>query len=941
VALTVQCPNPECGKAGSVPEERVGRSVRCPHCRTKFKVPPPSGPSTAASAQTKLSDARATVAPASPSAGTLPAAEGKEGQSAELPTQIGRFHIRARLGAGAFGTVYRAHDPVLDREVALKVPQAGTLDSPQRIERFLREARAAARLTHPNIVSVYETAADNGRYYIASAFIEGQSLAALVDAGPLDFRKAARIVRDLAEALAYAHERGIVHRDVKPANVLLDGKEQPHLMDFGLAHFQEAAEKLTHDGAILGTPAYMAPEQAAGQSGPPQPATDQYSLGVVLYELLCGRTPFSGPPQIVLFNILHTEPPAPRTLRPEVPAALEAICLRAMAKRPADRYPGCRQLADALKVWLRQGTAPVRTRPVVEPDDEPPSNPWLPLAVIGGACVILVLVVVGILMMVRGGGTPEPRSGAPEKADGAAQEKKPADRQARADRSDKGTVPADGKKAGADGASAKENGKSDAPKADAGKQDSGKQDGGKPDGPREGKKETDPPPGNTEVPIGPPSDRVVKVGLFEVPRPAPKTTSPVLLQLNPDKGEWTRLETLKPGTLPEVVTGRPLVSLPGYRSIIRIDSGVRLTLAGTVPEFFPGMPLLFESLVELHQHDVLDQDLTLRRGRILLANTRADRPVRVRVRFLNTTSPDSREVWDITLEEQESAVLIDGFGFFPPDARFYEDPRSPNRTGPVTQVGLTVLSGTVHLRRDSVSHALKAPPGPARMVWNSERGPAGPVPLPSLEDWTGPNPPLPKGAPKEAEALRTDLQQAARKLSVDLLGRAPEVGLRKALDSADASGRKLAVRALGALGMVPRLVDALGDKDRADVRQDAMETLGRWIASERDNEYKLYEVLKERYTAVEAEKIITRLHGPPDKGRFVPETYEVLIEELASPRVAIRELAFWRLYQLDSRARTMQWQAGAPPEQVQARWRKLIPRGTIPPEYQKILDAGK
>jgi serine/threonine protein kinase len=325
----VQCP--ACGKNASVSEADLGRTVRCPHCRQKV-VPRPT-----------LSDHRA-----SPSEAIQPAARPPQ---VGLPGHIGRFQVRARLGAGAFGTVYRAYDPQLDREVALKVPQAGTLDNPKAVERFLREAKAAARLRHPHIVPVYDAGKDRDNYYIASAFIEGQTLAHAIDAGKLTFREMAQIVQDLAEALAYAHEQGIVHRDVKPANIMLDAKGKAHLMDFGLAHRHDSSQKLTQDGAVLGTPAYMAPEQAQGHHGDPAPASDQYSLGVVLYELLCDQTPFSGPPQIVLFNALHMEPKPPRTVKAAIPHDLETICLKAMAKRSEERYATCQELADDLRRW--------------------------------------------------------------------------------------------------------------------------------------------------------------------------------------------------------------------------------------------------------------------------------------------------------------------------------------------------------------------------------------------------------------------------------------------------------------------------------------------------------------------------------------------------------------------------------------------------------------
>jgi WD40 repeat protein/tRNA A-37 threonylcarbamoyl transferase component Bud32 len=265
---------------------------------------------------------------------------------------VGRFQVRARLGAGAFGAVYRAYDPQLEREVALKVPHPGTLDTQARVERFLREARAAAQLRHPSIVPVHDAGQDGGHHYIASAFIPGETLAHALGDGPLDFSRGARVVRDLAEALAYAHAQGVVHRDVKPSNVMLDEQGRPHLMDFGLAHRQDSAGQLTRDGAVLGTPAYMAPEQAQGRRGAALPASDQYSLGVILYEALCGHTPFAGPVEVVLYNAMHTEPAPPRDARPDVPRDLETISLKAMAKRPEDRYARCQELADDLRRWL-------------------------------------------------------------------------------------------------------------------------------------------------------------------------------------------------------------------------------------------------------------------------------------------------------------------------------------------------------------------------------------------------------------------------------------------------------------------------------------------------------------------------------------------------------------------------------------------------------------
>lgn len=267
---------------------------------------------------------------------------------AELPVQIGRFVVRQHLGEGAFGVVYRAYDPQLDCEVALKVARPGTLTTPERVERFLREAKAAAQLRHPNIVPLFETGRDGDLYYLACAFIDGQPLTAIIKEDKTDFCRAARITRRLAEALAYAHGQGVIHRDVKPANVMVDGKGEPLVLDFGLAARHDAEERLTQEGAILGTPLYMAPEQWAGKA---VAASDQYSLGCTLFELLAGRAPFLSSLQQLMADHQHSEPPSPRKLKRQVPRDLETICLKCLAKAPAKRYADCQALADDLRRW--------------------------------------------------------------------------------------------------------------------------------------------------------------------------------------------------------------------------------------------------------------------------------------------------------------------------------------------------------------------------------------------------------------------------------------------------------------------------------------------------------------------------------------------------------------------------------------------------------------
>jgi eukaryotic-like serine/threonine-protein kinase len=273
-----------------------------------------------------------------------------------LSTGLGRFRILSLLGEGEHATVYRAYDPILERDVALKVPRQAVPKTAKVLDRFLGEAKALARLRHPRIVPVYEAGCAAGRHYIAMALIEGRSLAEQLLERPIALDRAAEIVAELAEALAYAHTQGIVHRDVKPANIRVDDHGAVYLMDFGIAYRPDSGEVALPRGVILGTPAYLAPEQAEGGQTNVLPASDQYSLGVVFYELLCGRPPFCGPPSYVLFHAIHHATPSPRTVSPRVPRSLAAICLKALAKRPDRRYRDCQHLADDLRRWLRGET---------------------------------------------------------------------------------------------------------------------------------------------------------------------------------------------------------------------------------------------------------------------------------------------------------------------------------------------------------------------------------------------------------------------------------------------------------------------------------------------------------------------------------------------------------------------------------------------------------
>jgi eukaryotic-like serine/threonine-protein kinase len=272
------------------------------------------------------------------------------------------YELLGEIARGGMGVVYKARQVSLDRIVAVKMILGGPHASEAFIKRFEAEAKAAARLKHPNIVAVHEVGEHEGQPYFSMDFVDGPSLAKLVRDNPLSARKAARYIQIIAEAIHFAHQHHILHRDLKPSNVLVDSDDQPRITDFGLAKRMDVDSSLSSTGHLLGTPGYMPPEQVENRHGEVGPHSDVYSIGATLYHLLTGRPPFQGENLAdVLAHVRHVDPVLPRVLNPSVPRDLETICMRCMKKDVVRRYGSAEMLAQDLGRWARG--EPILARP--------------------------------------------------------------------------------------------------------------------------------------------------------------------------------------------------------------------------------------------------------------------------------------------------------------------------------------------------------------------------------------------------------------------------------------------------------------------------------------------------------------------------------------------------------------------------------------------------
>jgi len=373
----------------------------CPDCGNLLPEDAPKGLCPRCLLQpASLDDSQVTVRDETPSVGSN---SGKRQKNLAAMKNFGDFELLEEIAHGGMGIVYKARQVSLNRIVAIKMILSGQLATENEIQRFLAEAETAANLQHPNIVAIHEVGEHQGQHYFSMDYVEGKDLSHVVGKSPLPVAEAAKFVKTIAEAIQYAHDNGIYHRDLKPQNVLIDRDGQPRITDFGLAKRLGQDESLTVTGAVIGSPQYMSPEQARGSKDQVGPRSDIYSLGGLLYFLLTASPPIRGSSTIdILKQVIDGVPDSLRKLNAKVPQDIETICLKCMEKQPEMRYGSAQEVADELGRFLNY--EPVKAIPVSAVRKSwswSQRNPWRFTAGITGFLVVVLCVLFGLLERVK------------------------------------------------------------------------------------------------------------------------------------------------------------------------------------------------------------------------------------------------------------------------------------------------------------------------------------------------------------------------------------------------------------------------------------------------------------------------------------------------------------------------------------------------------------
>ena len=419
-----------------------------------------------------------------------------------------------------------------------------------------------------------------------------------------------------------------------------------------------------------------------------------------------------------------------------------------------------------------------------------------------------------------------------------------------------------------------------------------------------------------DVPFGPPSVAVAALGSLIEPA---KDMPSVVLQRLDAANVWTRLMA-QAGKTTEVFSTRPLVALPATRASFDLGK-VRLTLWGHVPESTSSIAVV-ESMVELHAPDKgIDLDLTLRRGRIVIAST-SDKAVIARVRFENTDSTGTESAWLLSLPSKGTTVLLDRFGRVRRDDPFTRDPAAASRKGPLAYLACVAIEGMPTIKTPTEAISMMPPPGSAYAGWNSLTNKLATDSVKELPPWFDM-----KAKPS------ADVVKVRKALDAGFTGKAPDLAVTEMLKSPDAVVRQTAVRCLGALDDLSGLLEVL-NQDKADLRKAAIETMYYWIGLSRNNDYKLYEKLKERLSETDATIAMSLLHGVTEQAAASPDTYQLLIANLVHPQMTIRELSRLNLYGLVPAGANIVYDAADPVvrEAAHKRWQQLIPPGKMPPK---------